>query len=394
MTEETPLIEELCSLEEFGRAATGWAELQERCGVHSIFSSHSWLMACARHLGPGERLLILLIREKGKLVGAAPLVHRPTRVRRLPATEIGFLGNPLTPSCDFLFECPQTGVEVLIDHLLHKHNDWDLLSLAKLREDSPTIATLRERINRSKNIFTTDITSRTPYLEISGTWEDFWRRKSQKFRKTRRSVANRVERLGPVSVELIEDEQRASMALQEFLYLSQRSWTRQQGTDLLTPEFESGFLRELTRIAIQHGWLRIWLLRLQDKVIAGEFHLNDGKVEYGLRAHYDAAYASSSPGSYLDTQIVERLFLGGCSLYDMGPGVVSYKTAWTEKVYECRTAKLFHRRLYSRLLGRLEGRWIPAVRNSRLGKWLTGPKIGDDRTQETEPEREDPGRGK
>jgi len=248
------------------------------------------------------------------------------------------------------------------------------MTFDRIREGSRGLAALKAALGRKNRIAVESEVSRTPYLEIQGTLDEFWRSKSAKFRKTRRSIANRIEKLGGVHVECITGDGRVEAALREFLELSRKSWTRTEGRDLLAEDFERRFLEDLTKLAVEKGWLRLWFLRKDDELIAAEYHLRDGDVEYGLRAHYDPAYAYQSPGTFLDVSVVKRLFADGCRIYDMGPGLVGYKAAWTTTAYACSSLSLFGRGVYAGFLGRLESTWIPAARKSSLGRWLASKK--------------------
>jgi CelD/BcsL family acetyltransferase involved in cellulose biosynthesis len=363
-------IEEIRTLAEFEKLRDEWRELQGAARAESIFLSHTWLSVCARCLSVGQQLLILLLRREGKLVGAAPLVQENVRVRHLPATQIHFLSNALTPFVDFLLIDPEEGLQAILKHFREVRTNWELLSLSKIREDSPHREWLERMLARRDAIYRKTTTGWTPYLRIEGSWDSFYQSKSAKFKKTRRSVTNKVERLGPVKVELLTRPEEAAAGLEVMFAVSERSWKRNQGTDLLAPHFEREFFSHLTRVASSEGWLRLWLLKLEDRPLASEYHLDDHGTEYALRAQYDEEYSSCSPGNYLDTYIVRYLFENGCRRYDMGPGAVDYKLAWTESGYHCHVVELYNSRLYPQIVGRMETSWIPAIKASAFGRWI------------------------
>src|SRR6266852_2258620 len=302
-------IDEIRTLREFEALHATWHELQQAAGARSVFLSHEWFLVCAQCLSPNQQMLVLVLRREGRPVGAVPLLSQRIQVRHLPATQIGFLENPLTPFVDFLLTEREEGLRTVLGYFRETHTDWDVLSLGKLREDSPHLDLLRRLLGHQRQTF-------------------------------------------------------------RVLEVSQRSWKRQQAADLLTPEFERKFLGRLTGVVSNAGWLRLWLLKKGEDVLAAEYHLDDHGAVYALRAHYDDAYAASSPGAYLDTMIVRHLFENGCTLYDMGPGRVDYKLAWTNSVYCCYSLEIYNQTFYSQLLGRLETRWIPALKASPLGRWL------------------------
>lgn len=363
-------IEEVRSLSEFERLGDEWQVLQELAGARSIFLSHPWFVVCARHLLPDQELLSLLLRDGRRLVGVAPLLRQRGRFRGLPVKEIGFILNPLSPFADFLLGNREEGLRAILGYFQQNRTDWDVLRFFKLREDSPTAELLGSLLRQEGLRFRQQVISRTPFLTIRQPWEDFYKSNSQKFKKTRRSVANRVHRLGEITVERICCPEDSARGLEQMLTASARSWKRQQNSDLLRPEFERAFFTDLTRIAAEAGWLHLWLLKKGDDVLASEFHLEDNGTVYALRAHFDEGYASCSPGTYLDSVIVQQLFNQGYRCYDMGPGAADYKLAWTDKTYACYLIEVYNRGVYPQMLERLENSWIPAIRGSPLVRWI------------------------
>src|SRR5712692_6801917 len=268
-------IDEIRTLREFEALRDTWRELQQAAGARSIFLSHEWFLVCAQCLSPSQQLLVLVLRREGRPVGAVPLLSQRVRVRHLPARQIGFLENPLTPFVDFLLTEPEQGLRAVLGYFREIRTDWDVLSLGKLREDSPHPELLRRLLGQRGQTFRVLTVSQTPFLRIQQSWEEFYQSRSQKFKKTRRSVANRIERLGPVTVELLRHPEESARGLVQLLEVSKRSWKRQEASDLLTPEFERKFLGQLTRMVSEVGWLRLWLLIKGEDVLAAEYHLED-----------------------------------------------------------------------------------------------------------------------
>ncbi len=363
-------LAEIRTLQEFAGLGEEWRELQLAVGSRSIFLSHEWFGVCAKNLSPHQQMLILVLRDRGRLMGIAPLLQQRARVRRFPVTQIGFLQNPVSPFADFLLLDPVEGFRTILGYLSQTRMRWDLLRLTNWREDSPLLPVFCRSLEEVGHLFRKQIASRNPFLLVRGSWEEFYKSTSQKFKKTRRSVTNRVHRLGDITVQQVSCPREAGGALEELLAVSARSWKRLHNADLLSLSFERAFLTELTRMASEAGWLRLWLLRKGDESLAAEFHLDDHGTVYGLRAHYDEAFASCSPGTYLDFVIVQELFRRGCSGYDMGPGAADYKLAWTEQSCTCYTVEAYNRGGYAGFLGRLENSWIPALKSSALGRWL------------------------
>jgi len=101
--------------------------------------------------------------------------------------------------------------------------------------------------------------------------------------------------------------------------------------------------------------------------VAAEYQLDDAGHVYALRADFDGSLADDlSPGSYLNGEIVRRLFdRPGLTEYDMGPGENEYKTRWSTGAHEGVRLWVYHRRPRATALHVMETRVVPALRRAR-----------------------------
>jgi len=361
---------ELRTIAELERVRVEWDELTERVGA-SVFLSHGWFMACARNLSTTESLKILMLRDAGRLVGIAPLMNSRTSLRRMPLHQVGFLVNVLSPFCDFILEDVEQGIRAILTYLFTS-GGFDVFNCSKLLATSSSAPVLQKELERLGVKGYPRQIAEVVYLPIAGPWEDFYNAKSRKFRMTRRSVANKISRLGEISVECASTPDELRPALGSLLQLSALGWKRKEKRDLLAEDAERDLLTALVGWGSSAGNVRIWLLKAGNDVIAAEFHLVDGTTVYGIRAQYDPQHFSYSPGRALDYEIVERLFKEGFTTYDMGPGVAEYKRNWTDSSYSVLQVEAFPKRLYPQLVAQLHYKWVPALKQSRVGQSLTG----------------------
>ncbi len=353
------------SSKEFVALAPLWSELARESGKTSPFLSHDWFWCCWHAVWPRRRPEILLIEEGGSPVAIIPLMRWQERYYGLPVRCLGFLECPDTPFVDMLAAAePGPVSEAFLDHLAGR-SDWDVVQLQKLPAPSPTLKTLQSLLPdrlpwwRASTLF-------SPYLEIAGGWSGFYGAKSQRFKKTCRNIQNRLERAGHVSVEEHRVVDPASPLFKEVIEVTRQSWKGNHGLAIATMPRMPEFFKELTRRASNHGWLSLWLLRLNDRVIAMEYQLRGDGTVYALRADYDQAYAELSPGSALSFAIVRRLFeQGGVHEYNMGPGVNDYKLHWASGIHGTSHLKLYRPQFYSALLYKMETAVIPAARKLR-----------------------------
>jgi CelD/BcsL family acetyltransferase involved in cellulose biosynthesis len=356
------------SLAEFDGLAPVWAEVARESGQTSPFLSHDWFACCWRAAARTARPLVLLVEDSAGPIALVPLLRSETRLRGMRIRLLGVLEAPDTPFSDWLVVGPaETVTEAVTAHLAAR-KDWDLMVLDKLPAESRTVKALSSaptsgiRVQRAATI-------PSPYVTVTSTWETFWEGKSQRFKKTFRSVRNRLEKAGAVSVE----EHRAVPAegglFAEVLELSLRSWKGPRGLAMASMPAMPEFFGALTTRASARGWLRLWMLRLDGRAVAYEYQIEaEGRV-HGLRADFDAGLPGDlSPGAYLNGHIVRALF--DCETvheYDMGPGDNEYKSRWATGSHDMLRLRLFHPGLYGLSLHALETRAVPALKRLTRG---------------------------
>lgn len=353
------------SAKDFMALAPLWAELLSANGQTSPFLSYDWFWCCWHAVWPRKRPEILLIEDGGGPVAIVPLMHWQERVRGLPVRCLGFLEGPDTPMVDLLTVGEHGRViEAFLDHLAAR-SDWNLIRLQKLLTTSPTLKMLEGML---PDRFPWRVAGRllAPYLAINGGWADFYHAKSQRFKKTHRNIQNRLERAGHVSVEEHHAMDPESPLFGEVMEVTRRSWKAERGVAMATMPRMPAFFRELTRRATKHGWLALWLLRLNGRAIAMEYQIKDNGKVHALRADYDLTCQELSPGSALNFAIVRSLFeRGDVQEYHMGPGLNDYKLRWATGSEETVHLVLYHPGLYGRLLYGVETVVVPAARKWR-----------------------------
>jgi CelD/BcsL family acetyltransferase involved in cellulose biosynthesis len=204
----------------------------------------------------------------------------------------------------------------------------------------------------------------TPYVEIRDGWDTFLRGRSPKFRKTHRNIANRIARVGGVTVEMFREDP-SSLLLKETASVSSKGWKDAKGFSISSSPSTLRFFDELTRTASDEKWLYLWLLKVHGKPAAMEYDLlADGRA-YALRADYDPGYRDLSLGRYLEAQILQHLFATNQLEYRTGPGLNTYKRHLTEQVRENHSVTIYRDRTRGVLVWALETRLVPPVRRVR-----------------------------
>jgi CelD/BcsL family acetyltransferase involved in cellulose biosynthesis len=140
--------------------------------------------------------------------------------------------------------------------------------------------------------------------------------------------------------------------------VSQNSWKSETGTTLDQPG-PGAFIRRLSKLASERGWLSIWMLTLDGRPMATEYQLVcEGNV-HGLRSDFRRGSEEISPGSHLNRMLLEQLFGRGYRRYFMGPGNNAYKFRWAEDTDAQVAVTIYSRSIAGRIVSVWERRLRP-----------------------------------
>jgi len=363
-------VEEITTGDQCRAIKAAWNKLfaeNEKC---SVFLSYEWFECCHRSYNAGKDLLILLVKDRNEMIGLAPLWEYQSSIRAVSVRKVGFITVPDTPFVDFVIKRGREKevLNAVLQHLyIRRRKNWDVLTFDRWPVESLNYKVLRDLLlEKGKRYFVVS-TSVSPYIPIQEKWEVFWESCSMRFRKTRRNIINRINKLGKVEIECIAQDGTGA-AYRDIVSVSERSWKQKEGIAISSRGEVKDFFQALTDLGGQKGWLLVWLLKVNGIPIAMEYDLTWGGRVYALRADFDEAYNEYSPGTYLEYQIVKALFEEGYLEYNTGPGLNAYKLRWTKHVRENITLYACNDNLKGRIIWSQE-KVLPILR------WLKNLKI-------------------
>lgn len=339
---------------DFMALAPIWSRLVSGRGQTSPFLGYDWFWCCWHGVWPQRRPEILVVEEAGTPLAIVPLMHWRAWMRGLPIRYLGFLECPHTPMVDLVIADQHDRVlEALLDHLAGR-SDWDIIWLRKLPAASPTVKSL-ERLLPGRLPWRRAGYWRCPYVAIDGDWDRFYQSLNGHVTASQRLSYEQLQRSGGIKIEEYRAVDLHSSLLQEALSAIGRARPPDHGAAIATMPRAPEFFRELTRRASKNGWLSLWALRLDGRVLALEYQLRaNGKVQ-ALWAWGDPDCRGFRPGMALNLAILQALFEGGCvDEYAIGPGVQDDRRLWATTWHETVHLKLYQTSFYARLLHWLE----------------------------------------
>ena len=371
--------------EAFLNLEEGWDGLCDALGDEvTVFASFMWYRNWWRFYGAEAKLRLFAMWEGDTLAGIAPLMWKRDSLYGIPVRRIGFMQNNQSLHNDFIVKPEHRAVflQKLIQSFFEQSARWDVLYFRNLPVKSQNYGSLVEILaaeGKSWKQGPNPIDS--PYLIPSGDWPGFIAGRSRRTRKALNNIQNRIRKAGKVSVKHIGTWEEFLSCKDDVFAVAQKSWTERFGDSLGSPA-NKNFFKSLAFDAAAKGWLSVWVLYLDGKMIAVEFHLKAYGKEHALRGHYHPEFASLSPGTFLEMTILEHVFKERerVQVYDFCGSFENYKKKWTDTFSPHCDIHIFKDQIYSKLIRfhevTIEPRIKMAIHYAKLLR-PSKPRIGE-----------------
>jgi CelD/BcsL family acetyltransferase involved in cellulose biosynthesis len=324
-----------------------WNHLLANSPSDCLFLTWEWLFTWWKHLAGRRELRILKVLDRDRLVGIAPLAASPRLAGRFSGIQmLEFLGTGDVGS-DYLDVIAQRGRErEVVDTLAHHLSGGDgVLDLARLNPGN-CASTLAARLGRSDWRILERSTEVSPYIELRGhCWESYLATLGTEHRYALRRKLRRLLRRYEVRFEPAESEAQCRESIDLLLRLHHLRWNERGGSQAFhRPELEA-FHREFSQVARDRGWLRLFVLRLDDKPAAALYGFRYGNVFYFYQSGFDPKYSGDSVGVVTMGLAIRKALEEGVDEFDLLHGDESYKRHWTRQQRNLVRLRLYPPRL-------------------------------------------------
>jgi CelD/BcsL family acetyltransferase involved in cellulose biosynthesis len=125
-------------------------------------------------------------------------------------------------------------------------------------------------------------------------------------------------------------------------------------------EKDSSFLREVTKMTAEKGWLRLAFLFFNGVPIACDKWIVWNKIGYAWDGLYDLDFSKYSPGKVLESEIIEYMIdQEKVFEIDFGEGDEAYKKRWTPRRRERKGITVFNNNIKGQILAFLITKILP-----------------------------------
>ncbi len=341
------VVEEYRDLSAVGGLRAEWDALAKREGA-SPSHGFDWTAAVWEVHWQRRELVLLVARDGGELVGVAPLrVERAWR-KGVPAK---FL-KPLTSSysvhgTEFLLSRSHPGALAAFGEWLSaSHPDWDLWVMYFVADD-PQRKEFERLARRYGYRFTTQRTDRSPFLPLSGTWDEFLKCRPSKFRSDLKARERRLREKGRLDFRIVDGRGSRSETFAAIHEIENDSWKDGAGTSITKQTQQALFYERYADTDTARSDLRVALLCLDGEPVAYDYALFRDGIYFLLKTSYKERFRSDCPGVVLRKLVIERLFGEGAREIDFLGRDEPWKLKWTDRVREHVSYGVFNSRVTS-----------------------------------------------
>ena len=336
------MLQTIESITEFEKLRTEWNQVLGASRSNCFFLTWEWLYTWWKHLSENKRLFLVTARDEEELVAIAPLARKPSRVSRLwPFGSLEFLGvgNVGSDYLDLIIRQDKEQ-EVLPALTQYLAREKSLLTLAQINRQFCLAGGFAKYWRERGWSFREASSNVCPTIPLSGhTWDSYLATLGSEHRYNfRRKLKNLTKRF-EVRFEPARSEEQRQEALAILLALHSSRW-QERSDAFITPQLIS-FHDELSSLALQRGWLRLFTLRLDGKPVASLYGFQYNHVFYFYQSGFDPSYSKYSVGLITMGLAIQSAIADGAKEYDLLHGDEAYKFHWARETRELGRLELY-----------------------------------------------------
>lgn len=338
-----------------------WNTLLRASTADGPFLTWEWLHAWWTHLGGNGSLNIIAVRDGDELIAIAPFRVSPHAVPWFSLVE--FLGTGHAGS-DYLDLIVRAGREEDAIRAIARFLKTQRMTLRldHLPEGSLG-ARLAERLAGDGWMAATTPDGVCPLIPLAGhTWESYLATLGSAHRANVRRRLRGIEQQFQSRFELVTTDALRRSALDALAGFHERRFKEQGGSSAFFTPAVRAFQDEATRRALDRGWLRMYVLRLNDEIAAVMYGFFYNRQFYFYQHGFDDRYSRHSIGLVLMALTLRAAIDEGAQAFDLLWGTEGYKSLWAREARTLRRIQLFP----PHAAGRIHRRAIEARR--RLGR--------------------------
>jgi len=330
-----------------------WNKILSQTACANVQLTYEWLSTWWEVFGGNERLSLITVTDRGKIIGIAPLII--TKVISKAGFELrklAFVGDGLTDYHDLLIshERRKEILQALIGFVLSNEKNWDAIHFRNIRSDSPNLPILRDSLKDTSLTFTERINIKAPYISIDCDWLKYYNALGKNIRSDMRRRLNCLTKKGKAEFVRIHETDDVTNTLHIIKSIHVKCRQAKGEISWYTDEKRLRFVSLILERFGDLKWLDIVFLKLNDRIVAYYLGFIYDNVVYFWNTGFDPEFSGLSPGKLLLHHWIKDSFAVGYREFDFMVGQEPYKFQWTNHIRSNYELFLFKNTARSHLL--------------------------------------------
>lgn len=358
-------IQEIESIKNINQES--WQHVLIHSRSHIPFLDYQWIDDWSNHFAPESKVRAYALQNgAGEIVGIFPVIFTDEKPFGLNCNIVSFPANSHSFRTDILAKEEQRSA-LFVDWFkyLQRTQKFDYLKFKEFLYDPSLFDALKTHGIR----FSLEEKKQPPYLEIQGSWEDYFKTRKGHFRRNlRRRMRNAQKEFGPVTYRVFDgSDSELEEWIDEGFTLEASGWKGKRGSAILNSEQVKQFYFDIAKHFNARKMLHVGSVFFGDRMVAFNFSLVYDGVFYLLKIAYDESFARYSPGQIMMYHVLQSVFAQGLKGFDfLGPNM-PWKREWTDKSHDHYTFLVYGPTWKGRYLYLINSKIAPALR--RIG-WI------------------------
>jgi CelD/BcsL family acetyltransferase involved in cellulose biosynthesis len=160
----------------------------------------------------------------------------------------------------------------------------------------------------------------------------------QNFERQHRSLAKQFD----VRFERVQSEEQRGVALAQLITLHNLRWKERSQSEAFCAPALLAFHDAWSRLALERGWLRLFVMRLDGEAAAALYGFRYGRTFYFFQSGFDPRFGNKHSLGHLTLGLsIKNAIEEGAQEFDMLHGAEPYKFRWARETRELGRLELY-----------------------------------------------------
>lgn len=314
----------ISSFDELRSIKDEWDRLLGHNHTQMVFLTHEWVTKWWKHFGRGNELMVLLVKENGKLVCIAPLMIRKSRTLLWSRRTIQFIGTPLSDYCDFIVpRGEKKPLKAIYQYLFDNKRSWTKINLEEIPEKSPTLRMSEKILKGMIKLYDISFSNKC----LSANFKDMSEKEIKKLLRKRdiQRNMNYFKDKGELVYQEAKSPSERNEALKTLFDQHIKAWDEKKTLSMFRDSKCQEFFIDVSKELLPKGKISVWTLKCDKQMVAVQLGFNYDKTYLEYCRSHDIDYTVKGPGMILSSRVMEHYFNNDYDKVDFSRGAHPYK---------------------------------------------------------------------